>query len=138
MQTEARGTSRAKYTGYLKVYGGGGAEGLDRLFVPSLYPFPKVPVGFEEGHNGAALAPSPMTKTYFLGFFFLERVADFELEGNIEKQISVVEMSRSRELRVDLTEFKGHDLVGLRWWDEAEDDDERDRVPTKKTGRNTL
>ncbi len=50
----------------------------------------------------------------------------------MEKQISVVEMSRSRELRVDLTEFKGHDLVGLRWWDEAEDDDERDRVPTKK------
>ena len=59
-----------------------------------------------------------MTKTYFLGFFFLERVADFELEGSIEKQISVVEMSRSRELRVDLTEFKGHDLVGLRWWGE--------------------
>ncbi len=70
MQTEARGTSRAKYTGYLKVYGGGGAEGLNRLFVPSQYPFPKVPVGFEEGHKGAALASSPMTKTHFLGFFF--------------------------------------------------------------------
>ncbi len=27
----------------------------------------------------------------------------------MEKQISIVEMSRSRELRVNLTEFKGYD-----------------------------
>ena len=44
----------------------------------------------------------------------------------MEKQISIVEMSRSRELRVNLTEYKGYDLVGLRWWVEP---DEGSKLP---------
>ncbi len=50
----------------------------------------------------------------------------------MEKQISIVEMSRSRELRVNLTEFKGYDLVGLRWWDEPDADSEGKSTPTKR------
>ncbi len=49
----------------------------------------------------------------------------------MDKRITVVQMSRSRELRVDLNEFKGHDLVALRWWAEPEDGSEEERHPTK-------
>ncbi len=50
----------------------------------------------------------------------------------MEKQISIVEMSRSRELRINLAEYKGYDLVGLRWWDEPDADSEGKSTPTKR------
>ncbi len=103
----------------------------DGLFVPSPRPFPRAPVGFEEGHNGAALALSPMTKAHFLGFFFLERVAAFEMEGNMEKQISTIETGKFRDLRVSISDWKGHDMVGLRQWVTPYKENEGDRIPTK-------
>ncbi len=63
-------------------------EPTDRLSVPSQYPFPKVPVGFEEGHKCAALASSPTCKHSSWLSFFLKRAAKIEMEGNMDKQIA--------------------------------------------------
>ena len=49
----------------------------------------------------------------------------------MEKQISITEVGRARELRVDITEFKGHDLVGLRWYAEPDEGSKVERNSTK-------
>ncbi len=47
------------------------------------------------------------------------------------KQISTIETSKFRELRVSINEFKGHQMVGLRQWVTPYKDKEGERIPTK-------
>ena len=70
LKREAARACRSTRTGHLRAYGAGHRKSADGLSVSSLPLFPWAPVGFEEWHNGAALASSPMTKTHLLGFFF--------------------------------------------------------------------
>ena len=49
----------------------------------------------------------------------------------MDKEISTIETSKFRELRVSIGEFKGHDMVGLRVWVTPYKGDDSERIPTK-------
>ena len=49
----------------------------------------------------------------------------------MEKQIRTIKTSRFRELRVGISEFKGHDMVQVRQWVTPYQGDDSERIPTK-------
>ncbi len=49
----------------------------------------------------------------------------------MEKHISTIETTKFRELRVDISEYKGHDMIGLRQWVQPYSGDDSERIPTK-------
>ncbi len=49
----------------------------------------------------------------------------------MDKKISTIETSKFRDLRVEIREYKGHDMVGVRQWVKAYEGDDSKRIPTK-------
>ena len=49
----------------------------------------------------------------------------------MDKQISIIPTTKFRELRVEIREYKGHDMVGVRQWVTPYEGDDSDRIPTK-------
>ena len=49
----------------------------------------------------------------------------------MEKQISIIETSKFRDLRVGISEYKGHDMVQVRQWVTPYQGEDSDRIPTK-------
>ena len=49
-----------------------------------------------------------------------------------DRVIAVIEKNRDEEIRVGLSEFKGHNLVSIRVFTEPYEDHGQGRVPTKK------
>ncbi len=49
----------------------------------------------------------------------------------MNKEISIIETSKFRELRISIAEFKGHDMVGLRQWVAPYQGSDDERIPTK-------
>ncbi len=49
----------------------------------------------------------------------------------MNKEISVIKTSKFRDLRVEIREFKGHSMCGLRQWVERYEGDDAKRIPTR-------
>ncbi len=49
----------------------------------------------------------------------------------MDKKIRTIETTKFRELRVDISEFKGHDMIGLRQWVQPYSGDDDERIATK-------
>ena len=48
----------------------------------------------------------------------------------MNKTISTIEKNATEEIRIELTDFKGHDLIGIRVYTDV--DNNTDKVPTRK------
>ncbi len=44
---------------------------------------------------------------------------------------SIIKTTKFRELRVDISEYKGHDMIGLRQWVQPYSGDDDERIATK-------
>ena len=49
----------------------------------------------------------------------------------MEKQIKTIDTSKFRDLRVGISEYKGHDMVQVRQWVTSYQGEDSDRIPTK-------
>ena len=49
----------------------------------------------------------------------------------MDKKISTIETSKFRDLRVEIREYNGHDMVGLRQWVMAYQGDDSKRILTR-------
>ena len=49
----------------------------------------------------------------------------------MDKEISIIKTTKFRELRVDISEYKGHDMIGLRQWVQPYSGDDDERIATK-------
>ncbi len=49
----------------------------------------------------------------------------------MDKQISTIETSKFRDLRVEFREYKGHNMVGVRQWVAPYEGGDSKRIPTK-------
>ena len=49
----------------------------------------------------------------------------------MDKQISIIETSKFRDLRVGISEYKGYDMVQVRQWVTPYQGDDSERIPTK-------
>ncbi len=49
----------------------------------------------------------------------------------MEKQIRIIPTTKFRDLRVSLSEYKGHDMVGVRQWVAPYEGGDSKRIPTK-------
>ena len=49
----------------------------------------------------------------------------------MDKQIKIIATTKFRQLRVEIRDYKGHDMVGVRQWVKAYEGDDSKRIPTK-------